>query len=254
MKRIESTQNALVKYWKKIATTRKERERSGEFLVEGFHLVEEALKNKEQVLQIVVREGVDLPMLWPIDDVAMVEVTTTVMKEFAETENSQGVFAICKQPTIEEESMVSWRKVLLVDAVQDPGNIGTMIRTADAAGLDVVILGKGCADIYNPKTLRSAQGSHFHIPVVRGELADWVDALQDKGVPVFGTALDDDAVSYFDIQHAGSFAIIMGNEGSGIHPQLLSKTDQNIMIPIFGQAESLNVAVATGIVLYEFVK
>ncbi|WP_291756629.1 TrmH family RNA methyltransferase [Lysinibacillus sp. UBA5990] len=254
MKRIESTQNALVKYWKKLATTRKERERSGEFIVEGFHLVEEALKNKEQVLQIIVREGVDLPMLWPIDGIAIVEVTSVVAKEFAETETSQGVFAICKQPVLEEEVKASWRKVLLIDAVQDPGNIGTMIRTADAAGLDAVILGKGCADVYNPKTLRAAQGSHFHIPVVREELTECVDFLQDQGVPVFGAALDEDAVPYSDIQHTGAFAIIMGNEGSGIQPQLLALTDQNIIIPIFGQAESLNVAVATGIVLYGFVK
>lgn len=254
MKRIESTQNALVKYWKKLAATRKERERSGEFLVEGFHMVEEALKNKEQLLQLIVREGVDLPMLWPIDDVAIVEVTPAVAKEFAETETTQGVFAICKQPVVTEEEMATWRKVLLVDAVQDPGNIGTMIRTADAAGLHAVVLGKGCADLYNPKTLRSAQGSHFHIPVVRGDLEDWIEALQDNGVPVFGTALEDDAVPYSEIQHTGAFAIMMGNEGSGIHPQLLAKTDQNIIIPIFGQAESLNVAVATGIVLYGFVK
>ncbi len=254
MKRIESTQNALVKYWKKLATTRKERERSGEFIVEGFHLVEEALKNKERVLQLIVREGVDLPMLWPIDDIASIEVTAAVAKEFAETETSQGVFAVCKQPLLVEDVMASWRKVLLIDAVQDPGNIGTMIRTADAAGLDAVILGKGSADIYNPKTLRSAQGSHFHIPVLRGDLEDWIEHLQENGVPVFGTALDEDAVIYNDIQHTGAFAIMMGNEGSGIHPQLLAMTDQNIMIPIFGQAESLNVAVATGIVLYGFAK
>ncbi|WP_374965675.1 TrmH family RNA methyltransferase [Lysinibacillus sp. RS5] len=254
MKKIESTQNSLVKYWKKLATTRKERERSGEFIVEGFHLVEEALKNKEQVLQLIVREGVDLPMLWPIDHVAIVEITAAVAKEFAETETSQGVFAVCKQPLLEQDVMVSWRKVLLIDAVQDPGNIGTMIRTADAAGLDAVILGKGCADLYNPKTLRSAQGSHFHIPVLRGDLEEWIEQLQDNGVPVFGTALDEEAVVYSDIEHTGAFAIMMGNEGSGIQPQLLSMTDQNIIIPIFGQAESLNVAVATGIVLYGFVK
>ncbi|MCL1695198.1 MULTISPECIES: RNA methyltransferase [unclassified Lysinibacillus] len=254
MKRIESTQNALVKYWKKLATTRKERERSGEFIVEGFHLVEEALKNNEQVQQLIVREGVELPMLWPIDSVSIVEVTAAVAKEFAETETSQGVFAVCKQPLLDDDVMASWRKVLLIDAVQDPGNIGTMIRTADAAGLDAVILGKGCADLYNPKTLRSAQGSHFHIPVLRGDLEEWIEQLQDNGVPVFGTALDEDAVIYSDIEHTGAFAIMMGNEGSGIHPQLLSMTDQNIIIPILGQAESLNVAVATGIVLYGFVK
>lgn len=250
MKRIESTQNSLVKHWKKLVTTRKEREKTGEFLVEGFHLVEEALKNKDQIIQIIVREGVDLPLLWDIDNVMMVEVTPTVAKEIAETETSQGVFAHCKQKEISREDQLKWRKLLLVDAVQDPGNIGTMIRTADAAGIDAVILGKGCADAYNPKTLRSSQGSHFHIPVVRGELEDWIEDLQHNGVKVYGTALQD-AIEYTEIKKTDGFALIVGNEGSGIHPQLLSQTDQNVIIPILGQAESLNVAVATGILLYQ---
>lgn len=253
MKRIESTQNALVKHWKKLVTMRKEREKTGEYLVEGFHLVEEALKNKDQIVQIIVREGVDLPLLWAIDEVMIIEVTDSVAREIAETENSQGVFAHCKQHVISESDMSSWSKVLLIDAVQDPGNIGTMIRTADAAGLDAVVLGKGSVDAFNPKTVRSAQGSHFHIPVVRGDLLDWVEKLQEKDVPVYGTALEN-AIPYTEVKNSDAFAVIVGNEGSGIHPQLLDKTTQNLTIPIFGQAESLNVAVATGILLYQLVK
>src|SRR5690606_23732237 len=108
MKRIESTQNALVKHWKKLVTMRKEREKTGEYLVEGFHLVEEALKNKDQIVQIIVREGVDLPLLWAIDEVIIIEVTDSVAREIAETENSQGVFAHCKQRVISESDMSSW--------------------------------------------------------------------------------------------------------------------------------------------------
>lgn len=253
MKRIESTQNSLVKQWKKLVTLRKERDKSNEFIVEGFHLVEEALKNKDQVLHLIVKEGVDLPLLWPIDDIEIIEINEAVAKELAETEQSQNVFAHCKQRVVAENDMDKWRKVLLVDAVQDPGNMGTMLRTADAAGLDAVILGKGCADAYNPKTVRSAQGAHFHIPVVRGELLFWVERLQDHEVPVYGTALER-AISYKEVETTAAFALIVGNEGSGIHPQLLAQTDQNIMIPLIGQAESLNVAVATGILLYAFVE
>ncbi len=247
IKRIESTQNALIKHWKKIATTRKEREKTQTFIIEGFHLVEEALKNKAQIVQLIVREGVDLPLLWDIDDIAMVEVTAAVAKEFAETESSQGVFAVCKQI---ETVAQKFNRVLLIDAVQDPGNIGTMIRTADAAGMDAVVLGTGCADAYNPKTLRSAQGSHFHIPILREDLISYVDTLE---IPIYGTALEQ-AVDLNKIQAQEKFALIVGNEGSGINPQLLSKTNQNIMIPMRGGAESLNVAVATGILLYTLVK
>lgn len=251
MKRIESTQNALVKHWKKIATTRKERDKTGEYLVEGFHLVEEALKNKNQVIQLIVREGVELPTTWSLDQLIIVEVTEAISKQLAETEQSQGVFAHCKQQEL-QGSQSEWKKYLLVDAVQDPGNIGTMIRTADAAGIDAVILGKGCADAYNPKTLRSAQGSHFHIPIVRGDLDEWISRLKDENIPVYGTALER-AVPFTEVETNGSFALIVGNEGSGINEQLLQKTDQNLIVPIYGQAESLNVAVATGILLYQLV-
>lgn len=251
MKRIESPQNSLVKYWKKLATTRKERDRSGEFLIEGFHLVEEAMKNKSEILNIIVREDVDIPSNWNIDNIYVVEVTAQVANEFAETEHSQGIFAQVKQPTVSKEEQTKWKKLLLVDAVQDPGNIGTMIRTADAAGIDAVILGKGCADPYNPKTVRSTQGSIFHIPVVRGDLSEWIDSLKEKAIPVYGTALEN-AVLYHQVKKEGKFALIMGNEGSGIDSDILAKTDANVIIPIMGKAESLNVAVATGIVLYYF--
>lgn len=251
MKRIESPQNSLVKYWKKLATTRKERDRSGEFLIEGFHLVEETIKNKSEILNIIVREDVDIPSNWNIDNIYVVEVTAQVANEFAETEHSQGIFAQVKQPTVSKEEQTKWKKLLLVDAVQDPGNIGTMIRTADAAGIDAVILGKGCADPYNPKTVRSTQGSIFHIPVVRGDLSEWIDSLKEKAIPVYGTALEN-AVLYHQVKKEGKFALIMGNEGSGIDSDILAKTDANVIIPIMGEAESLNVAVATGIVLYYF--
>ncbi|HEY4624313.1 MAG TPA: RNA methyltransferase, partial [Solibacillus sp.] len=244
-----SLSNSLVKYWKKLATTRKERDQSGEFLVEGFHLVEEALQGTD-VLNLIVREGVEIPATWNVDNIYMVEVTAAIAAELAETERTQGIFAHCKQPDFEVKS--SWKKFLLIDAVQDPGNVGTMIRTADAAGMDAVILGKGSADPFNPKTIRSTQGSIFHLPVLRGELVDWVEQLQERDIPIYGTALDATSVVYNQVQKTPSFAVIMGNEGSGISKELLTKTTKNVIIPIMGGAESLNVAVATGIVLYHF--
>lgn len=252
MKRIESTQNSLVKHWKKLVTTRKEREKTGEFLVEGFHLVEEALNNKEQLIQIIVREDVTIPSNWNVENIAIVQVSELVSNELAETENSQGIFAHCKQKEINDVMMNRWEKLLLIDGVQDPGNIGTIIRTADAAGIDAVILGKGTVDCYNPKTLRAAQGSHFHLPIVRKNLLNVIDELQERGIPVFGTSLQK-AKPLSTFTQQSQFALIVGNEGAGIQTQLLEKTDENIIIPIYGKAESLNVAVATGIVLYRLV-
>lgn len=245
-KRIESTQNSLVKHWKKLVTTKKERDQTKEFLVEGFHLVEEAIKQPGLVIQLLIREDIDIPSHW---NAPIIDLTKAVAKEISETEQTQGVFAYCRQPQYDKADQQQWQRLLLIDAVQDPGNIGTMIRTADAAGLDAVILGKGCADPFNPKTVRSAQGSHFHIPVVREELAPWLEQLKAKGIPVIGTGLQE-AVALEELKPQPTFALVVGNEGSGVDSALLSEADQVVKIPLYGQAESLNVAVATGILLY----
>lgn len=251
MKRIESIQNPLVKHWKKLMLNRKERDKSKEFLVEGFHLVEEALKIHTSILTLIVREDVTIPENWDTKELKIVEVTTLVAKEFAETERSQGIFAYCRQPSYAEDEHESWNKLLFIDAVQDPGNVGTMIRTADAAGIDAVIIGKGSADPYNPKTVRSGQGSHFNIPIVNGDLTTWLEKSRNRGLTIIGTGLSN-SVNYMEVKVEDKFALIMGNEGSGVNPELLAQTDANVIIPLYGKAESLNVAVATGILLYAY--
>ncbi|WP_144510970.1 RNA methyltransferase [Bacillus sp. FJAT-22090] len=249
MKRIESPQNSLVKHWKKLLSVRKERDKTGEFLIEGYHLIEEAIKQKENVLTVMISDTSEIPTSWDVDNLEIVEINDVIKKELAETEHTQGIFAHCKQQAVDEQEQAKWNRLLLIDAVQDPGNIGTMIRTADAVGIDAVILGKGSADAYNSKTLRSAQGSHFHIPVIKGDLHEWVDGLKNRQVPVFGTAFEN-STPFNELTKSNDFALIVGNEGSGINAELLQKTDQNIIVPLIGQAESLNVAVATGILLY----
>jgi RNA methyltransferase, TrmH family len=248
LKRIESTQNSLVKHWKKLVNTRKERDKTGEFLVEGEHLAEEALK-EGAVLALIFREGITLPDYWETDEVQLIEITSQVEREITDTEHPQGIYAQCRIPEVSTDEQESWKTLLLVDAVQDPGNVGTMIRTADAAGIDAVILGKGSADPFAPKTVRSAQGSHFHLPVIRGDLRETVLGLKSRGIPVYGTALEG-AVAYDEPGKSGTFALIVGNEGSGVDPELLAETDKKLMIPLRGPAESLNVAVATGVLLY----
>lgn len=252
MKRIESAQNSLVKHWKKLGNTRKERDKFNEFIVEGFHLAEEALKQKQLVKALIVREGTSIPDDWDIEGVVLYDVSQAVAKELAETEHTQGIFAHCEQPSYPEQQQESWTTALLIDAVQDPGNIGTMIRTAAAAGIDAVVLGKGSADAYNPKTVRSAQGAHFQIPVVKGEVYDWITNAKNKGIPVFGTALEN-AVPVHEAQEQEQFMLVVGNEGSGVSPEVLKASDQNLMVPLYGAAESLNVSVATGILLYSLV-
>ena len=231
MKRIESPQNSLVKHWKKLLSVRKERDKTGEFIIEGYHLVEEAIKQKELVLTIMISDSCEVPTTWDVENIEMVEINDVIKKELAETEHTQGIFAHCKQQTVDESEQTNWNRLLLIDAVQDPGNVGTMIRTADAAGIDAIILGKGSADAYNPKTLRSAQGSHFHIPIVKGDLHEVVEQLKSRHVKVFGTAFEN-STPFHEVEKSEAFALIVGNEGSGIHPELLEKTDQNIIVPL----------------------
>jgi RNA methyltransferase, TrmH family len=247
LKYIQSDQNSQVKRWRKLLT-RKERNMTGNFIAEGFHLVEEALKQKDVVLELVINEGVELPPRFDYGTTPLTVVTADIFKTLSETEAPQGVLAICRQTGREIEHTL-FKTFLLVDAVQDPGNLGTMIRTADAAGIDAVIVGSGSVDIYNSKVLRSAQGSHFHLPVINGDLDEWMGELQGSGIPVYGTALEN-AQTYTQTPSSDSFALIVGNEGSGVNKELLAKTTANLFVPLYGQSESLNVAIATGILLY----
>lgn len=245
MKHIESIQNPKVKQWKKLLT-KKERDKSGTFLVEGFHLVEEALKQSESVIEIIVSDKTGLPARWDSGEIPVTIVNEEISNSLSETEAPQGIYAVCRQVQVDVPDAKTY---LLIDAVQDPGNLGTMIRTADAAGIDTVVVGKGSVDVYNSKVLRSAQGSHFHLPIIRGDLHDWIERLHEKNISVYGTALEG-ASAYTDISTSESYGLLVGNEGNGVNKELLAKTTANLYIPIYGKSESLNVAVATGILLY----
>ncbi|MCP3741291.1 TrmH family RNA methyltransferase [Rossellomorea sp. BNER] len=246
MKYIQSAKNTQVKQWKKLLS-KKGRDEFGTYLLEGFHLVEEALKYKEQIDEIIVNEEVELPQSWVYDDVPLTMVSKEVAKVLSDTGTTQGVFAICQQQRKTFE--FNQGTYLLLDGVQDPGNIGTMIRTADAAGIDAVILGKGTVDLYNPKLLRSAQGSHFHLSVFHYDLVKWIEGCKSMKIPVYGTALEN-AIEFGSVSPQESFALVVGNEGNGVSDEILQKTDQNLYIPIRGRAESLNVSVAAGVLLY----
>lgn len=249
MKYIQSVQNPQIKQWKKLLT-KKEREKTNTYILEGFHLVEEALRYKEEVLEIIISEEVDIPANWDVSDLSLTKVTPEISRMISDTETTQGIFAIC-QIGIPTTNDLTGKSYLLLDGVQDPGNLGTMIRTADAAGIDVIILGKGTADMYNPKVLRSAQGSHFHLEFLSGSLQEWIQKLRDENIPIYGTALEN-GVPYKEVEPVPSFALILGNEGNGVSKEVLSLTDKNLYIPIFGKSESLNVAVAAGILMYYF--
>ncbi len=243
MEIIQSKQNASIKSARKLLQ-RKHRKTS--YLLEGWHLFEEAKASGADILQVFVLEE----MADRVANMAKVKlVSPEVLKELCETQTPQGIVAeVAKQSQALPESLSG--KYLLLEDVQDPGNVGTMIRTADAAGYDGVFLSDKSADIYNQKTLRSMQGSHFHLPIYRGPILDMVEACKKQGVPVLATTLSDVSVDYKAVKTDGNFALVMGNEGQGISQEMAESADQLVHISMPGQAESLNVAVAAGILMF----
>jgi TrmH family RNA methyltransferase len=242
-----SLQNEKVKLWKKLKI-RKWRDREQKYLIEGPHLVQEAVFSaKEQINTILIDEAFHLPTDWSIDSIEVFQVTHKIFTELSQTETPQGIIAVCDM----SQSAVTLRpgRYLLVDGVQDPGNLGTLIRTADAFGLDAIYLGDGCVDGYNAKTLRSAQGSHFHLPVIHKNLFSLADEMKEQNIPLYGSSLQGDELHRVKV-NSSYYGLVVGNEGNGASPELLAQMDQQVKIPMAGHAESLNVAVASGILLY----
>ncbi|WP_057744822.1 TrmH family RNA methyltransferase [Liquorilactobacillus capillatus] len=251
MKVIQSPQNKQVKEWKKLAT-KKGRQKQKAYLLDGWHLVKEALAKSIIIKELLVTSDFKyLDELTSLnkDQHEIISISDEVAKVLSETPSPQGVFAVVAlEPAAQPPLQGAW---LMLDAVQDPGNIGTMVRTADAAGFTGVIFGDGTADIYQPKVVRAMQGSQFHISLLAGPLDEWVQKFSAQQVPVYGTELNPAARPYNKLGKHQNFALIMGNEGNGMSQQILKRTTANLYIPIIGHAESLNVAVAAGILMFQ---
>lgn len=243
---ITSRQNDQVKNWIKLKK-KKERQKTNSFLIEGFHLIEEASQSAMVIEELIVSESVKDSVPNELKQYPSTIVSNELSDEIADTETTQGIFAVVKMP---QSTSQEHKKILILDEVQDPGNVGTMIRSADAAGFTKVILGKGTVDAYNQKVLRSAQGSHFHLAIESADLEELIPILKQKGMTVYGTDLSKDSKYYKTIDSRDNIALIVGNEGSGVNPTVLSLVDETLHIPIKGQAESLNVAIAASILMF----
>jgi TrmH family RNA methyltransferase len=241
---ITSRTNEKVKQWRKLHT-RKGRKQQQAFLIEGFHLIEEAWNSKQKIEQLIVEEFVVLPD-WS-EKVPVEIVSEEVFASLSQTKSPQGIAAIL---SIRENKEVTGDYFILIDGIQDPGNLGTIIRTADAAGMDAVILGKGTVDLYNDKVVRATQGSLFHIPIYEADLHDEVKRLKQQGVEIWATALDG-ASLYHEVERPNKVGLLLGNEGAGIQQRHIELADEKVKIPIYGKAESLNVSVAAGILMYK---
>ena len=247
---ISSPKNEKIKDLVKLQTA-KGRKKAGMYLLEGEHLVEEAIKEKAPIELIVVTSNrlADYQNLLDQSDVQVLVVSQDVFHKLSMTETTQGILAVVK--IVKQDSLPHSGRFIVLDAVQDPGNLGTIVRTADAAGFDAVVLGTGTVDLYNDKVLRSMQGSHFHIQVFQADLKGYLPMLKDKGVQVAVTALHRDSKDYTILQEATDVAIVVGNEGQGVSDDVIDLADVVVTIPMLGKAESLNVAIASALLMYK---
>lgn len=243
---ITSKANQLIKQTKKLL---QKKHRQHSYLIEGCHLFEEAQQSGQGFRHIFVLEELAERVA---DQEKVVLVSADVLKELTDSPSPQGIIAEVDMPQLAFPTDYQGKYLILED-VQDPGNLGTIIRTADAAGFDGVFLSEKSADVYNSKTLRSMQGSHFHLPIWRTDIYKICREMQEHNTPVLATTLSKVSVDYKTVPHQESFALVMGNEGQGISAEMTILADQLVHITMPGQAESLNVAVAAGILIFSFI-
>ncbi len=242
---ITSLNNNRVKYYTKLLNSKKERDKEKLFIVEGDHLVEEAMKEN------VVKELLISDLSYDhYKDVDKIFVSQEVMKKICDTITPQGIIALCSQK--EMYDLTTLNRLLLLDNIQDPGNLGTIIRSADAFNFDGIVLSENTVDLYNPKVVRSTQGAIFRVKVIKTNLLQYINKLIAKGVLVYGTSLNGKNLNA--ILPSDNMAFIMGNEGNGVSEALMNIANDNIFIEMNGNSESLNVAVASSIIMYNFRK
>ena len=242
---ITSKANSVVKNAKKL---HQKKYRKSAYLIEGWHLFEEAVQAGVTIEKIFTLESYrDQLAAFP----QTVWVSEEILRDLADTQTPQGIVAVIQKEEVGLPDF-SQGKFLFLEDVQDPGNVGTMIRTADAAGFTGVIVSDKSADIYSLKTLRSMQGSHFHLPIYRMPVATFIEEAKKSNLPILATTLSRDSKDYCELSPLENFALVMGNEGQGISPIMAESANQLVHIGMKGRAESLNVAVAAGILMFYF--
>ncbi len=252
--KIESAANAVFKNIKKLAT-HSGRKKNDMFVVEGLRSVSDAVKNGAEVECVVFCE--DTPVIEFDKPLKTYMFSKKLFDELKFTVNSQGVLAVVrfdvhgKEDLFKNSNFNNIKNIVYLDAVQDPGNLGTIIRTCDAMGVDALVLGDGCADPYNPKTVRSTMASIFNVPLYFDDDSTYtLKKLNSSGFKITGTFLSGDSYIY-NSDLTGKNVIVMGNEANGISHNIEDMCNNKVKIPMSGGAESLNVATACAIILYE---
>lgn len=238
MEVISSLDNKKIKNYSKLLQ-KKYRDIDNLFIVEGEHLVKEAYTSKVLV-EVIMCEDYEVDI-----DVPITYVTYEVIKKLSNTLNPQRIMGICKKVDRKEIG----NKVLILDDIQDPGNLGTIIRSSVAFNIETIILSNNSVDVYNDKVIRASEGMFFKINIIRDDIVKIINELKDNDYMIYGTKVDN-GEDINKIRVPFKYALVMGNEGAGVSDKVLSLCDKYLYIPMNSNCESLNVGVATSIILF----
>lgn len=254
---ITSKDNETIKHIRKLKE-KKYRDEYGEYIVEGIKLINEAIEEKQNVKTIIVcdncnKEALNQNSMYEVAKLDCIYVDEKVFNTITEVKNPQGILAVVEKQNKEKQINFNEDIIVVLDDIQDPGNLGTILRTVDSVGLSQIIVSKKSGDVYNSKVVRSTMGAIFRVNVIESEnLKDTIKEIKKHKFNVISTSLDTDK-SLYDI-NLNKTVIVIGNEANGVSKEIQELSDIKIKIPMFGKTESLNASVATGIVLYEYVR
>ena len=258
MKVISSKDNEIIKKIKSLKE-KKYRDIENCYIIEGIKLVKEAIAENAKIKQIVVCEDcindgeIDTDTLYEIAKFDVVYVTEKVFKTITDVKTPQGIIAVIEKNNINSKIDYSQDIIIALDGVQDPGNLGTILRTVDSANLKQIILSKESADSYNPKVVRSTMGAIFRVNIIEADsLKDMLQEAKKNNFKVMVTSLDTKN-SIYDVDYSKK-VIVIGNEANGVSKEVQAIADEKVKIPMLGKTESLNASVSAGIMIYEYVR
>lgn len=258
MQVITSKENEIVKNIKKLKD-KKYRDEENKFIVEGIKMVQEAIKENAKISKIVICEdcindgSIKQELLYEIAKHDCIYVSQKVFQTITDVTNPQGILAVVEKENREDSIFYDEDVIVVLDGVQDPGNLGTILRTIDSVNLKQVILSEKTADPYNPKVVRSTMGAIYRVNIIRAKsIIETLKNIKKHKYDIVATSLETDK-SIYDIKYKKK-VIIIGNEANGVSKEVLDLANEKVKIPMLGKTESLNAAVATGIILYEYVR
>ena len=258
MQVITSKDNELIKNIKKLKD-KKYRDATEKYIVEGIKLIEEAINENAEIEYVVICEdcikdgSIEKKLMYEIAKLNCVYVTSKIFGLITDVSNPQGILAVIKRN--QKNTMINYNEdiIIALDGIQDPGNLGTILRTVDSANLKQIVLSRETADVFNSKVVRSTMGAIFRLNIIRSDdLVTDLIKMKKNGFSIVVTALDTDE-SVYDINYMKK-VIVIGNEANGVSKEVQEIADNKVKIPMLGKTESLNASVATGIMIYEYVR